>query len=193
MEAEGSALEVEIKLYVGSLEEAAARLARLGATLEEDRRFEDNDVFDTPDGRLAREDSLLRLRVVGGRGTMTHKMKVATEMRAKVREEVQTSVGAPDALREILFKVGFVRVYRYQKYRSYHAWTDPESGSKLCISLDDTPIGVYIELEGDKSAIDHAAGRMGYAENDYIVDDYRTLHLAWLEKRGLPAGDMVFT
>lgn len=197
MEAEGSFLEVEVKLAARSVREAMDRLGRLPAALENDRCLEDNEVFDTRDGRLRQSDTLLRLRRVdsGGvvTGIVTYKEKVETPMKAKVRSEAQTSVGSPDALRDILLKLGFVRVYRYQKYRSYHGWTDPESGARLSLSLDDTPIGVFIELEGEKIAIDRAAIRMGYTENDYIVEDYRSLHEDWLARRGLPSGDMVFT
>jgi adenylate cyclase, class 2 len=196
MDTDGSGLEIEVKLALGSPAEAKERLGRLPAVLEDERRFEDNEVFDTPDGRLKRAGSMLRLRIVerDGRmsGVVTFKERVETGMRAKVRAEVQTMVASPVATREIISKLGFVRVYRYQKYRSYFGWSDPESGAKLSISLDDTPIGLYIELEGEKIAIDRAAGRMGFAENDYIVEDYRALHRAWLERRGLPAGDMVF-
>ena len=193
MESDGIGLEIEVKLQTRSVDEARARLARLPAAPEQERRFEDNEVFDTPDRRLMASESLLRLRRVDAHGIVTYKERIETGMRAKVRAEIQTVVGSPDAMREILLKLGLSRVYRYQKYRSYLAWNDPESGARLGISLDETPIGVFIELEGDKETIDRAARRMGYAEADYIVEDYRSLHRAWLERRGLPDGDMVFT
>ena len=197
MEQGGSSLEIEVKLRVESLHEAHRRLAALPATLTDGRQFEDNDIFDLPDGRLAAARSLLRLRVVGSTGMVTFKSVVEGQdwdnVRAKVRAEVQTPVGAPEAMRGIFLKLGLSRVYRYQKYRSYYRWADPASGATLSISLDETPIGIYLELEGDKNAIDIAAARMGWTPDDYIVDDYRALHIAWLEQRGLPPGDMVFT
>ena len=185
-------LEIEVKLPARTPEEARERLARLPAQLEEERHFEENEVFDTPERRLAASGSLLRLRIVEGRGLVTFKEKVESRLRAKVRSEVESQVGSPDAVRAILGKLGLARVYRYQKYRSYHAWRDPETSSTLCISLDETPIGVFIELEGDKGAIDAAARRMGYDEADFVLEDYRALHHAWLRRRGLPAADMVF-
>jgi len=196
METGGSGLEVEVKLGVASLPEAHRRLAALPATLTDERQFEDNDIFDLPDGRLSAARSLLRLRVVGDGGMVTFKSIVEgpgwDTVRAKVRAEVQTAVGTPEAMRDIFLRLGLSRVYRYQKYRSYYRWTHPDSGAALCISLDEMPIGIYLELEGDKQAIDAAARRMGWTQDDYITDDYRTLHMAWLEKRGLPVGDMVF-
>jgi len=196
METGGSAIEIEVKLAAASKEEAVGRLARLGATLAQDRCFEDNEIFDMPDGRLESSDRMLRLRVSGASGIVTFKSKVEIDqtrmVRAKVRAEVQTAVETPAAMRDILLMLGFVPVYRYQKYRSYHAWSDPASGGTLSISLDETPMGVFIELEGDTRAIDSAARRMGWSPEQYIVDDYRTLHRAWLEGKGLPPADMTF-
>ncbi len=185
-------LEIEVKLSLRDEKDAQSRLARLPASLVEPRGFERNEIYDTADGALRAAGRLLRLRVTPERSLITFKEKVETDLRAKVRSEVETEVGSPEATRLILTGLGLRTVYRYEKYRSYHAWTDPGSGSVLSISVDETPIGVYVELEGPKPAIDAAARRMGFTEEDYILDDYRTLHLAWLERAGLPQGDLVF-
>ena len=191
MERSGSTLEIEVKLRVVSADQARALLGRLPATPDEGRLFEDNEIYDTPDGTLRQAHRLLRLRIAGHRGLITYKEKVDTDLHAKVRAEIQTEVESPDAARAILLKLGFVRVYRYQKHRSCFVWTDP-GGSELAISLDETPIGVYLELEGPAPVIDRAAGRMGFTRTDYILDDYHSLHQSWLEQEGLPEGDMVF-
>ncbi len=192
MDGGGTRVEIEIKLRVASVQEGLEKIALLPAELEEAPRLEDNEVYDTATGSLAAAGSLLRLRVVGGRGIVTLKEKVASALRAKVRSETETSVDVPDAIRAVFARVGLVRVYRYQKYRSYHAWTDPQSGHQLMITLDDTPIGVFMELEGDSGTIERAAAKMGFAASDHILDDYLSLHKAWLAQRGLPFGDMVF-
>ena len=95
-------------------------------------------------------------------------------------------------MRAILQAMGLVKVWRYEKYRSYFGWTDPGCGATLSIALDETPIGVFLELEGEKQAIDAAAARMGFVEAEYVLEDYRSLHLAWLAARGLPPSDLVF-
>ena len=187
-----SGLEVEVKLSLSTREEAVGRLEGLHVALESERHFEDNEIYDTPDGVLSREGRLLRLRVAAGEVLVTYKEKVHTELRAKVRREVQTVVGSAEAMREIFSRLGLVRIYRYQKYRTYYGWIDPETGERLAIALDDTPIGTFIELEGPKESIDRAARQMGCKEDDYVLEDYRTLHSAWLEQRGLPPGDLVF-
>jgi len=192
MHREGASVEIEVKLRFPSIEEARSRLEKLAADIRETRRFEDNLVYDTPEGRLARAGSLLRLREVEGKGVLTLKEVVASDLRAKVRSELQTEVRSPGAIREIFSKIGLVEVYRYQKHRSYYAWSDPQTGETLEISLDETPIGVFVELEGSKPSIDRAARRMGFGESDYILEDYRSLHRLWLEERQLAPSDMLF-
>lgn len=193
MDHSGTKMEVEIKLKVASLQEGLDRIALLPAELEGAPLFEDNEVYDTATGSLAATETLLRLRVVAGRGTVTLKEKVpGNTQRAKVRSETETSVESHDAIRAVFAAVGLKRVYRYQKYRSYHAWKDPSTGRQLMISLDHTPIGVFLELEGEQESIDRAASTMGFALGDYILDDYRSLHKAFVAKSGQPFGDMVF-
>lgn len=189
----GTKMEVEIKLKVASEQEGLDRIALLPAELEEAPLFEDNEIYDTASGSLSATETLLRLRVVMERGTVTLKEKVpGSSQRAKVRSETETTVGSPDAIRAIFAAAGLERVYRYQKYRSYHAWKDPSTGRQLMISLDNTPIGVFLELEGEQESIDRAASTMGFAPGDYILDDYRSLHKAFVAQHGRPFGDMVF-
>lgn len=192
METSGSRIEVEVKLRFGSVEEALARLEMLPSVPAEERRFERNDIYDTPDGALARAGRLLRVRQVGAGGMLTYKEPVPGTPKAKVRSEIESAVESPEALRVILEKTGFRVVYRYEKFRRYHAWRDEPGGLTLSISIDETPIGVYVELEGPQTAIDHAAARMGFQESDYILQDYRSLHIAWRRQRGLPPADMRF-
>ena len=185
-------LEIEVKLRVASIDRARALLARLPAVLSRERSFEDNAVYDLADGSLRRQECLLRLRDTDGEGTLTWKEKVPTQLRAKVRAEVESRITSPDALRTILGKLGLVVVYRYQKYRADYRWSDPDGGAQLNICLDDTPIGVFVELEGPPETIEKAASAMGFTSQDYLLEDYRSLHQAWLESQGLPPGDMIF-
>jgi adenylate cyclase class 2 len=154
-------LEIEVKLRMASIDRARALLARLPAVLSRERGFEDNVVYDLPDGSLRRQECMLRLRDSDGEGTLTWKEKVPTQLRAKVRAEVESKVASPEAVRTILGKLGLVVVYRYQKYRADYRWTDPDGGAQLLICLDDTPIGAFVELEGPPETIDRAASAMG--------------------------------
>ncbi|HKY32738.1 MAG TPA: class IV adenylate cyclase [Candidatus Polarisedimenticolia bacterium] len=192
MDSSGAGIEIEIKLRFASLEEGLSRLAMLPAGLEDVRRLERNEVFDDQAGTLAGEGRLLRLRVAGERASLTFKERVPSDLRAKVRAEWQTMVESPEAARAILLKLGLRVVYRYEKYRSYYGWEDPVTGGNLSISLDETPIGVFVELEGPKASIDRAARAMGLSDDSYLVEDYRSLHEAWRAGRPDAGRDMVF-
>jgi len=56
------------------------------------------------------------------------------------------------------------------------------------VMVDETPIGNFLEIEGDPAGIDAVAARLGFARSDYITDSYHRLFL--LSGR---SGDMVFT
>jgi adenylate cyclase class 2 len=60
------------------------------------------------------------------------------------------------------------------------------------IAIDETPIGCFVELEGDPEAIDGLAARLGCTPERYILETYHELHEAEAAARGVPAGDLVF-
>lgn len=179
--------EVEIKLSFASTEDAIQRLQRLGAVLVHAREFEDNLIYDLPSGELKASGRLLRLRRAGSKSTITFKSTPPVETRHKVRVEHESSVSSADEMERILAGLGFSTVYRYQKYRTVYELEGVE------ISVDETPIGCFVELEGDPDAIDHLARRLGFNVEEYILSTYRDLHEADAASRGAPVGDLVFT
>ena len=46
------------------------------------------------------------------------------------------------------------------------------------VAIDDTPIGTFVEIEGDEAAIHALAARLGFAPADYITASYRALFVA---------------
>jgi adenylate cyclase class 2 len=175
------AVESEIKLRVGRLDEARAALARLGAAEVRARHLEDNVLFDDAASSLAAAGCLLRVRRAEADGVLTWKGPRRDREGVKTRREVETTVGDPDALRAILEALGFRPVFRYQKYREVYRWKDVE------IVLDETPIGSFLEIEGELAGIHAAAAALGYAPRDYIRDSYGALFAAAGGR-----GDMVF-
>jgi adenylate cyclase class 2 len=173
-----SGLEVEIKLAVGDLPEVLRRLERAGARRETERRFEDNRVFDFPDGRLRDREVMFRLRRFGDRWTTTLKERVPDQGDYKIRREYESEVSDGEAMLDVIRGLGMEPVYRYQKYRS--TFRDGET----VITVDELPIGNYLELEGAQEAIDALAARLGFSREDYINADYRTLHEQMLEQQG---------
>ena len=174
-----SRLEVEIKLPVTDPEEMARRLQAAGAAIAAPRVLEDNHVLDFPDGRLRARQVMLRLRLVDGRGLVTVKEKITgDEGDYKIRHEQESVVADGHGLLATLRATGLVTSYRYQKYRRVFRAGD------LIITLDELPLGNFLELEGEPADIDRFAGLLGFSRTDYINDSYRALHLCLREKEG---------
>lgn len=60
------------------------------------------------------------------------------------------------------------------------------------MDLDETPIGVFLELEGPKRVIDRAANKLGYAKSDYLTVSYLELYGSDCLMQGRKPGNMVF-
>ena len=183
----GAKREVEIKLLLASAEQGRGLLRRAGFRVLRRRVFECNTVFDTPEGRLRARGLLLRLRHVGRRSLMTFK-GVAAEGKYKSRQEIETVIPDSVTFEAILDGLGFVPVFRYQKYRTEYAGAD----NRGVVTLDETPIGVYLELEGMPGWIDRTARLLGFAEEYYITYSYGDIYTSFCRRKAIRPKDMVF-
>jgi adenylate cyclase class 2 len=173
--------EVEIKLRVADVSAVRAALARAGAVLARERHFEDNVLFDDRQGSLRSAGTVLRLRTTPHGGVLTFKGPREDSDGMKSREERESAVDDPGALRVILKRLGYRPVFRYQKYRE--TWRHREQE----VEVDETPIGAFLEIEGDPEGIHAVAAELGYGRADYVTDSYVALFFA-----GGGKGDMVF-
>ncbi len=175
-------LEIEAKLRIAAAGPWPGRLAALGAEPCLERARELDRVFDTPAGALRSAGVLLRLRRRGNGGALTLKRPAAGGDAAyKVRDEIETGVADPDAMEAILLGIGLRPVFAYEKFRA---------GFRLdgaLVLVDETPIGDFLEIEGEPAAIDRAAARLGFSRADFITASYRSL---FLQCGG--SGDMLF-
>jgi len=103
---------------------------------------------------------------------LTLKAPVAGNSRYKVREETEVIVSDFAAAEKIIAALGFRVFFIYEKYREVF------SAGAARIMLDETPIGDFIEIEGDPDRIDAVAARLGFSPADYITDSYYRLFLA---------------
>ena len=110
-------------------------------------------------------------------------------VRYKVREEAEYIVGDARAIWAVAGPAGMRPSFRYEKFRT--SYRVPGAGEVL-VEFDETPAGVFLELEGSRRAIDRMARRLGYRPADYIVRSYAALHFEECRRRGVRAGDMVF-
>jgi len=173
--------ESEIKLRMPSPEAAREALARLGARLARARHFEDNVLWDDPQASLGAAGKVVRLRRAEGTAVLTYKGPRRIVEGIKSREERETTLSDPEALERVLSSLGLQPRFRYQKYRETYAWDEVE------IVVDETPVGTFLEIEGDLAAIHKAAQALGRTPADYLTDSYPALFFA-----AGGTGDMVF-
>lgn len=165
-------VETEVKLRVAGLDAARESLAGIGATLVRARHFEDNVLLDDAAGSLGGAGCLLRLRRAPHETVLAFKGPRLDDDAVKSREEIESRVGQADALQEILERLGFRSVFRYQKYREVYVWRDVE------IVLDETPIGAFLEIEGGREGIHAAAAALGRAPHEFLTTSYGALFYA---------------
>ena len=178
-------LEREIKLRFDSAEEARAKILALGAAPLLGRRLQEDCLFDTEDEKLRRQRSTLRVRSEGGKSLLTYKGPAIPSL-IKIREEYETVVADGAMLNKILEELGLHCWFRYEKYREEFTNDD------VVIAVDETPVGVFVEIEGGEDAIHETARALGFTPTDYITDSYRFLFLQHRDANGLAGPDMVF-
>ncbi len=184
-------VEREIKLAFDSAAAAREAVAALGAAPFRARRLQDDRLLDTATGRLRADWCTLRVRIEtpdaggGSAATVTFKGRPQPDV-MKVREEVETGVDDGAALLRVLERAGFHVRFRYQKYR------EEFEHDGTIVAIDETPCGVFVEIEGSEAGVTRLAQAFGRSPGDYITASYRSLWESDRAARGRPAGDMVF-
>lgn len=178
-------LEREIKLRFDSVDDARAAVAGIGATPLLGRRLQEDALLDTEDEQLRRRRCVLRVRLENGKSRLTFKGPVQPSL-MKVRDELETVVGDGMILMRVLEELGLHVWFRYEKYREEYHHDD------VIVAIDETPVGVFVEIEGSEAGIAATAEALGRGPADYIVDSYRTLFLRLRDEFGLTGTDMVF-
>ena len=159
-------VEIEVKLPVADPQSFRESLLRAGARLEKERYAEDNTLYDFRAGELRQKRSALRLREAGRKTYLTFKGPPQKSRRFKVRDEFETEVRNGKEIRRILRALGLVPTFRYSKFRTVFR----KGVVKVC--LDDTPVGCFAELEGERSDIVRLAKTLGFSPAQMIKRDY---------------------
>jgi adenylate cyclase class 2 len=165
-------LEIEVKIKVNDLEEIKRKIVKLGFRTIAPDSFEHNILFDTKDERLKKNKLLLRLRKIEDKYIVTFKHPPEQSLNAshyKIREEKEIEVSDYENIKSIFTGLGFKVIFIYEKYREIF------DNGNVKIMMDHTPIGDFIEIEGDAEGIDKTAAQLGYNKSDYITDNYMTL------------------
>jgi len=213
------ARETEIKLRISNVPAFHRALKRIGARLAgpgTSKVHEENVIFDTPQGGLAKHGQLLRIRTetpeVRGkpkttgpqqRVVLTFKQPMVQPAGAetgsassgsyKVRDEIEVEVAEGGNLTRIFEGLGMSGWFRYEKCRTTFRLPASKAWALgLLIELDETPIGTFVELEGPAVAIDRAAAELGFSKHDYLSKNYLRLYMEECRRKGVQPSHMVF-
>ena len=179
--------ENEVKIAVANAAKTRALLRAAGFRISARRVFEQNIVLDQPDGGVRASGRLLRVRLTGRNVTCTYKGPYLPGPH-KRREEREFTAGNLDDCLALFAGLGYHPSWRYEKYRTEFR-REGEQGLAL---LDETPIGCFLELEGNARWLDTTAKELGFSPDAYILLSYARLHAQWCAEYDLPPGDMAF-
>jgi adenylate cyclase class 2 len=195
--------EIEIKLRITDIPTILRKIKSLGAA-PQPRVLERNTLYDTPQSDFRRRDMLLRLRAETPatrnarsarreRVILTSKAPLRTPRtrkrppRYKERAEREQIVAqTPRQCAAALTALGFRPAFRYDKYRTTFRLP------ALHLDLDETPVGVFLELEGSPKAIDRAARQLGFSKQAYLRVTYWDLYAADCRRCGAIPKNMLF-
>ena len=178
-------LEREVKLRFDSVEEAREAVQATGATPLRCRRLQEDALLDDPAETLRQRRCVLRVRVESGKSLLTFKGPVQPSP-MKLREEIETIIGDGEMMLRCLEALGYGVWFRYQKYREELALGD------VVIAIDETPVGVFVEIEGGEQGILAMTEALGRTPDDFILASYRAIFVAHREEFGIAGAHMVF-
>ena len=170
-------VETEIKIrWTRGVEALRELMLSRGYTIRRERELESDQLYDHPALLLKSAGKLLRLRTAGDRWIVTFKGPRLTDADGaavhKSREEIETQVGDGLEFAAILDRLGYAPGFRYEKFRT----TFGLEGELGIVTLDQTPIGDFLELEGPADWIDRTAGQLGFGPGAYINMSYAGLY-----------------
>lgn len=179
-------IETEVKIsFPDGAAQARDLIERQGYAVSVPRTLETDQLFDRGAAELRNADHLLRLRRSGSRSTVTYKGPAVRE-RYKSREEIEFDVSDASAFELVLNRMGYTPGFRYEKYRTKFA------APPGLITIDETPIGVFLELEGPAEWIDSTAQHLGFVPSQYSTASYASLYRDYARSHDGAPVNMVF-
>jgi adenylate cyclase class 2 len=137
--------EIEVKFLLKDLPRLELRIKALGGKLVQERVNEVNLRFDTPGGDLSRDHRVLRLRQ-DQQARLTYKGAAQVNHTVSVREEIEVEVSSYADTKLLLEALGYQPFMLYEKFRTTYSLGD------VLVTLDETPIGNFSEIEGPSAA-----------------------------------------
>ncbi|MFN7942336.1 MAG: class IV adenylate cyclase [Thermoanaerobaculia bacterium] len=176
-------IERELKFAGVDLDTLRQRLLELEAERIAPPAEENNWLLDR-DGELAERGAILRVRDDGRGALVTFKGPASFEGTTKLRVEHEFRMDNAESAMALFEALGYRTGRRYQKIRE--EW---RLGGEI-IALDRTPIGDFVEFEGDRA--EAIAKRCGYDPKIAVRSSYLMLYQEYLRDHPEAPRDMIF-
>lgn len=161
-------LEVELKSVVDDVDRCRAAVERAGGKVVFAGRLEDRR-WDTPDRAMFAKDHVLRVRVYRGGGHLRAELDWKGPTRRdgtyKLREELGTSVGDPEALEAILTELGYEVSIAIDRVIAQYDLAGTMIRFEHYPRMDD-----LVEVEGTPEQIEQAITVLGLARDGFTTD-----------------------
>src|SRR5690606_20870457 len=144
--------EIEAKFLLKDHEALMQKIAALHLPCSQERIHEFNLRYDQPDGSLVAQNQVLRLRK-DTQARLTFKGPGVMEEDVLLRKEIEIEVSDFEATQRLLEALGYKVVMMYEKFRANYLL------GSLVMSVDETPLGLFVELEGESPAQVHQAAQ----------------------------------
>ena len=175
--------EIEVKYAITDLRALEHKCKAMGAQLVQSRNFESNLRFDTQDGALGKNASVLRLRQDTA-ARMTFKGPSVVESGVRDRLEIEFVVSNFYAARSLLEALGYQVV---MKYRTMYSLGD------VMVTLDEMPYGSFAEIEGpDADSLRRVNQQLGLDWEAAVPQSYSEIFARLKEARGWDFRDLSF-
>ena len=162
-------LEIEVKFLLKDLTALIQKIDQLNLSCTQKRVHEFNLRYDLPDGHLVAKKQVLRLRQ-DTQALLTFKGPGVLDEGVLLRKEIEVSVSDFDTARRLLEALGYQVIMMYEKYRANYLMDG------VVLSVDETPFGLFIELEGESPAqVKSAASLLGLDWRQRINLSYSAL------------------
>lgn len=178
--------EIEVKFLIADFAALKRKISSLELPCLMERVHELNLRYDQADGRLLAQRQVLRLRkdhnailTFKGPGVMTDDVLL--------RKEIEFEVSDYEAAQRLLGALGYQVIMIYEKYRANYLI------GQVTLSVDETPFGLFIELEGNSPAEVHqAAERLALDWDRRINQSYSALLRVYNQNAGTNFRDLTF-
>ncbi len=178
--------EREIKFYLSNPEMFLEKMKQVGGTLTHPRVAEWNLRFDTPKKTLSDAGQALRLRK-DERVRLTYKGPADLSQQITSRTELEVEVSDFDTTRRIMEALGYEVIMIYEKYRTTWVLDGTE------VVLDELPIGVFCEIEGEHlDQILSVVNRFELNWDRRITDSYLSIFAQLKNALGWPPVNLIY-